>query len=78
MPAYGGGWGGGGGPLGAAPTAGPVLAGLVAIVLGQLEIALGVLPTFLSFTAMLLCCGFVAQMFLPPTTGGTGIRRPFR
>jgi len=33
--------------------------------LGLLEVVLGLLPSFWSFTAMLLCCGFVAQMFLP-------------
>lgn len=33
--------------------------------LGLLEVVLGLLPSFWSFTAMLVCCGFVAQMFLP-------------
>lgn len=32
--------------------------------LGLLEVGLGLMPTFWSFTAVLLCCGFVAQTFL--------------
>lgn len=37
----------------------------IACLLGLGEVVMGQLPTFWTFTVMLLCCGFVAQMFLP-------------
>lgn len=37
----------------------------IADVLGLLEIVLGLMPTFWLSAAVLLCCGFVAQPFLP-------------
>jgi len=37
----------------------------IACGLGLLEVVLGLMPSFWLFTAMLLCCGFFAQMFLP-------------